>query len=34
MGLSVEWVNHIEAWQRSDLKQAEYCRRHHLHYPT
>ena len=34
MGLSVEWVSHIEAWLRSELKQADYCRQHHLNYHT
>ena len=24
------WLNHIEAWQASDLSQTEYARRHNL----
>jgi hypothetical protein len=30
MALSTKWINHIEAWQRSGLKQAEYCRQQGL----
>lgn len=32
MALSVEWLNHIEAWQRSGLKQTIYCREQGLNY--
>lgn len=33
MALStVEWRNHIEAWQRSGLKQTVYCREQGLNY--
>lgn len=32
MALSVEWLNHIEAWQRSGLKQTVYCREQGLNY--
>lgn len=28
------WLNHIEAWQASDLSQAEYTRRHNLSVKT
>ena len=30
MALSKHWIKHIESWQRSDLTQAAYCRRHQL----
>jgi hypothetical protein len=30
MALTIKWINHIEAWQRSGLKQAEYCRQQGL----
>ena len=30
MALSKHWINHIEAWQHSDLSQAAYCRQHQL----
>ena len=26
MALTIKWINHIEAWQNSGLKQSEYCR--------
>jgi hypothetical protein len=29
-----DWINHIEAWQRSGLKQAASCREQRLNYPT
>jgi hypothetical protein len=32
MALSTDWINHIEAWQRSDLKQAASCRERRLNY--
>ena len=28
------WLNHIKAWQASDLSQAEYTRRHNLSVKT
>jgi hypothetical protein len=34
MGISSKWVSHIEGWQRSGLKQSEYCRQHHLNSRT
>lgn len=34
MALSIEWVSHIEKWQRSGLKQAAYCRQQNLNYNT
>lgn len=34
MALSTDWISHIEAWQRSGLKQAAYCRGQGLNYPT
>ena len=30
MALTIKWINHIEAWQRSGLKQADYCRQQGL----
>lgn len=30
MALTIKWINHIEAWQRSGLKQSEYCRQQGL----
>jgi hypothetical protein len=30
MALTIKWINHIEAWQRTGLKQAEYCRQQGL----
>lgn len=34
MTLSIKWINHIEAWQRSGLKQSEYCRQQGLNDST
>ncbi|MGZ8161109.1 MAG: IS66 family insertion sequence element accessory protein TnpA, partial [Methylobacter sp.] len=34
MSLSTGWIQHIEAWQRSGLKQAAYCRQQTLNYHT
>ncbi|MGZ8152419.1 MAG: IS66 family insertion sequence element accessory protein TnpA, partial [Methylovulum sp.] len=34
MSLSTGWIQHIEAWQRSGLKQAAYCRQQNLNYHT
>jgi hypothetical protein len=28
------WQDHIEAWQGSGLKQADYCRQHNINYKT
>ena len=30
MAVTSKWINHIEAWQRSGLRQSDYCRRHGL----
>ena len=30
MALSKHWITHIEAWQRSGLSQAAYCRQQQL----
>lgn len=32
MAVSEDWRTHIEAWQRSGLRQTEYCREHQLNY--
>jgi hypothetical protein len=34
MALLTDWINHIEAWQRSGLTQAAYCRGRDLNYHT
>jgi len=34
MGLSIKWVNHIETWQVSGLKQSDYCQQQALNYNT
>jgi len=34
MALSKRWLDHIEAWQSSDLKQSAYCRQHSLNSRT
>ena len=34
MGLTTKWIKHIEAWQRSGLKQSEYCRQQGLNDST
>jgi hypothetical protein len=34
MGLLSKWESHIEGWQRSGLKQSEYCRQHNLNSRT
>jgi hypothetical protein len=34
MALSTDWINHIEAWQRSGLTQSAYCRGRGLNYHT
>ena len=30
MAISKHWITHIEAWQRSGLSQAAYCRQQQL----
>lgn len=32
MALSAEWLEHIDAWQNSGLKQTAYCRAYGLNY--
>jgi len=34
MASSTGWIYHIEAWQRSGLKHAAYCRQQNLNYHT
>ena len=34
MTLPINWINHIEAWLRSGLKQADYCRQQGLNDST
>lgn len=34
MAITKHWRNHIEAWQGSGLKQADYCRQHAINYKT
>ena len=34
MALSKQWLDHIEAWQSSGLKQSAYCRQHGLNTHT
>ena len=34
MALSVDWDQHIQAWQCSGLSQAAYCRQQGLNYGT
>ena len=34
MALSKCWLDHIEAWQSSGLKQSAYCRQHSLNSRT
>jgi hypothetical protein len=34
MSITQRWRDHIEAWQGSGLKQADYCRRHAISYKT
>lgn len=29
-----KWLKHIEYWQRSGLKQADYCRQQQINYAT
>lgn len=32
MAITERWRNHIEAWQGSGLRQADYCRQHAINY--
>lgn len=34
MAITKHWLCHIEAWQRSGLSQAVYCRQHQLNSRT
>jgi hypothetical protein len=34
MALSKQWLDHIEAWQSSGLRQSSYCRRQGLNTHT
>lgn len=34
MSITQRWRDHIEAWQGSGLKQADYCRQHAISYKT
>ena len=34
MAITKHWRSHIEAWQRSGLSQAAYCRQHQLNNRT
>ena len=34
MALTTKWIKHIETWQRSGLKQSEYCRQQGLNSNT
>jgi hypothetical protein len=34
MALSIKWINHIEAWKGSGLKQSDYCKQQALNYNT
>lgn len=34
MSLPSKWISHIENWQRSGLKQADYCQQQGLNYNT
>ena len=34
MALSKRWLDHIEAWQSSGIKQSAYCRQHGLNSRT
>jgi hypothetical protein len=34
MPIPKRWRDHIEAWQDSGLKQADYCRQHNINYKT
>ena len=34
MPIPKRWQDHIEAWQGSGLKQADYCRQHNINYKT
>ncbi|WP_347988046.1 IS66 family insertion sequence element accessory protein TnpB [Methylomonas sp. AM2-LC] len=34
MSLPSKWISHIENWQRSGLKQVDYCQQQGLNYNT
>lgn len=34
MALSIKWINHIEAWKGSGLKQSDYCKQQALNSNT
>ncbi len=34
MSITQRWREHIESWQSSGLKQADYCRLHAINYKT
>ena len=34
MALTIKWINHIEAWKGSGLKQSDYCQQQSLNYNT
>ncbi|MBM4208856.1 MAG: IS66 family insertion sequence element accessory protein TnpB [Gammaproteobacteria bacterium] len=34
MAITHRWRTHIEAWQKTSLSQAAYCRQHHLNSRT
>ena len=34
MSLPSKWITHIENWQRSGLKQADFCQKQWLNYNT
>jgi hypothetical protein len=34
MALSIKWINHIEAWKGSGLKQSDYCKQQALNCNT
>ena len=34
MAITSKWLQHIEAWQRSGLSQAEYCAKQHINVRT
>ena len=34
MALSIKWINHIEVWKGSGLKQSDYCKQQALNSNT
>ena len=34
MSLPSKWITHIENWQRSGLKQADFCQKQGINYNT